>query len=206
MKNKTNRREVLKNLTLASGAIGLGSIMSSFSLLNPKEDIKASALKNNINHSVCRWCFKDIPLDQFASECSKLGIKAIDLLSPEEWETAKKYGLECSMGTAEFAIIEIGFNDPANHKELQENYKGLIDKASVHGVKNLIVFSGNSRGMDDETGMKNCAEGLNPLLDYAAKKKRHSGYGVTQQQSEPSRLSMRSYRMGSSLSQKNWKI
>lgn len=170
MKNKTNRREILKNLALGSGAIGLGSIMSSFSVLNPKEDMKASALKDNINHSVCRWCYQDIPLDEFAAECSKLGIKAIDLLRQQEWDTVKKYGLECSMGTAEFAVIENGFNDPANHKKLQENYKGLIDKASEYGVKNVIVFSGNRRGLDDETGMKNCAEGLNPLLDYAAKK------------------------------------
>lgn len=160
---------MLKNLALGSGAIGLGGAFSSFTTL----DILKTSFKDmnkNVNHSVCRWCFNDIPLDEFAAECARLGISAIDLLKPSEWETVKKHGLECSMATDEFAVIEHGFNDPANHKKLQENYRGLIDKAAASGVKNVICFSGNRRGMDDETGIKNCAEGLKPLVDYAAGK------------------------------------
>jgi hydroxypyruvate isomerase len=37
------------------------------------------------------------------------------------------------------------------------------------GYKNVICFSGNRRGMDDETGMKNCAEGLKRILPLAEK-------------------------------------
>lgn len=170
MSIKYNRREVLKNLTLGSGALSLGAGMfSSFSTINMFE--KSFSGKNaNINHSVCRWCFADIPLEKFAAECAKMGIKAIDLLKPSEWETVRKHGLECSMGTEEFAIIEHGFNDPANHRELQKNYRGFIDKASNAGVKNIICFSGNRRGMDDKTGIENCAVGLEPLVEYASGK------------------------------------
>src|SRR5690606_3638262 len=114
--NKYNRREVLKNLTLGSGAIGLGAgLFSSFSSIEMFEKSFTSKT-GNINHSVCRWCFNDILLNEFSAECAKMGIKAIDLLKPSEWETIKKHGLECSMGTEEFAIIEHGFNDPAKHK------------------------------------------------------------------------------------------
>ena len=169
MQSKYNRREALKNIALGSGALGLSGVLSSFSSLEVlKESFKET--NHDFKHSVCRWCFNDIPLDEFASECAKLGIQAIDLLKPEEWETVKKYGLECSMGTDVFAIIEHGFNDPANHAELQENYRGLIDKAAANGVKNVICFSGNRRGMDDETGIENCAKGLLPLVNYAAEK------------------------------------
>ena len=170
MEQPINRRAVIKNLALGTGALGLGGMMSSFSSLEMlKKSIPAGA-NDRINHSVCKWCFPDIPLVEFAQECVKLGISAIDLLKPSEWDTVEKHGLVCSMATDDFAAIEDGFNDRANHTELQEKYRELIDKAASHNIKNVICFSGNRRGMDDSTGIANCAEGLIPLLDYAAEK------------------------------------
>src|SRR5690606_29529483 len=165
-----NRREILKNLALGTGALGLGGAFSSFSSLEMLRNSISAGTGDRINHSVCRWCFEDIPLDIFAQECVKLGIKAIDLLKPSEWETVEKHGLICSMATDDFADIEDGFNDPANHAALQRKYRELIDRASEHNIKNVICFSGNRRGMDDDTGIANCAEGLLPLLDHASRK------------------------------------
>jgi len=171
MSRSIKRREVLKNLALGTGALGLGGMLSSFSSLENSRISVSKGTISNINHSVCRWCFPNIPLDEFARECARLGIQAIDLLKPEEWETVEKEGLVCSMATDDFADIEDGFNDPSNHSELQRKYRELIDKASAHNIKNVICFSGNRRGMDDVTGIENCATGLIPLLDYAAEKK-----------------------------------
>lgn len=170
MKNNYSRRQAIKNMALGTGAIGLGSIIPSLAAGMPSEVDKEQSLKNNINHSVCRWCFPGLSLDTLAEECAKMGITGIDLLRPSEWETVEKYGIRCSMATEEFAVIEHGFNDPGNHKKLQENYRGLIDKASEKGIRNVICFSGNRRGMDDATGIENCAVGLLPLLDYAAER------------------------------------
>src|SRR5690606_34510921 len=39
------------------------------------------------------------------------------------------------------------------------------------GYKNLICFSGNREGKDDETGLRNCAEGLKQLMSLAGKHK-----------------------------------
>ena len=39
---------------------------------------KKFELKNNINHSVCRWCFEDIPLELFLQTLNNLGIKNLD--------------------------------------------------------------------------------------------------------------------------------
>jgi hydroxypyruvate isomerase len=166
MSNKYGRRDALKNIVLGSGALGLGGMMSSFS----SPDVNSNVLQNTgdkINHSVCRWPYADIPLEEFARACAGLGIQAIDLLKPAEWDIVEKYGLKCSMATDDFAVIEHGFNDPLNHAELQKSYRGLIDKAAAKGVKNVICFSGNRRGMDNETGIENCATGLVPLLEYA---------------------------------------
>ena len=40
----------------------------------------------------------------------------------------------------------------------------LVAKA---GYKNLICFSGNRNGMDNETGMKNCVDGLKQIMGLA---------------------------------------
>ena len=159
------RRDVLKNLGLGAGMLGLSG-MSPLIAANGTIPLN---LKSKINHSVCRWCYQSIPLDTFAKACKELGIQAIDLLKPSEWETVEKYGLVCSMATDDFASIPNGFNNVGNHQELQKAYKGLIKKASEHGIKNVICFSGNRNGMDDEIGIENCAQGLMPLLEYAEK-------------------------------------
>jgi len=171
MNKKFSRRDALKSIAIGSGILSIGSVATSFAAMNYiDENIIPSRQNNNINHSVCRWCFQDIPLEKFARSCANIGIQAIDLLKPTEWETVEKYGLVCSLATDDFADIENGFNEPKTHKELQEKYKGLIDKASEHKIKSVIVFSGNRRGMDENTGITNCVKGLEPLLNYAKKK------------------------------------
>ncbi|PRX46405.1 hydroxypyruvate isomerase family protein [Salegentibacter salegens] len=171
MDKKFTRRNALKSIAIGSGILSLGGVASSFAAMNYIDNnTLPNRKKNNIKHSVCRWCFQDIPLDEFAKTCANMGIQAIDLLKPSEWDTVEKYGLVCSMATDDFANIENGFNEPKNHKDLQERYKGLIDKAAKHNIKNVIVFSGNRRGMDEQTGIKNCSRGLKPLLKYAKKK------------------------------------
>lgn len=165
--NKTSRRQAIKNLALGTGAISLGTILPTMAANCTNSQQRIKGLRGNVNHSVCRWSFQEIPLEELAVACKEMGLKGIDLLRPEEWETVQNHGLQCSMATAGFASIEHGFNDPANHQKLQENYRGLVDKASENGIKNIICFSGNRRGMSDETGIENCARGLSPLLDYA---------------------------------------
>ena len=39
-----------------------------------------------------------------------------------------------------------------------------IKAAANAGIKNVICFSGNRRGMDNETGLKNCAAGIKRLM------------------------------------------
>ncbi|MBI6119666.1 TIM barrel protein [Salegentibacter maritimus] len=171
MNKNFSRRDALKSIAIGSGVLSIGGVASSFAAMNYIDNKTfLNKPKNNIKHSVCRWCFQDIPLDKFAKTCASMGIQAIDLLKPSEWKTVEEYGLVCSMATDDFASIENGFNEPENHSNLQEKYRGLINKASRHNIKNVIVFSGNRRGMDEETGIKNCAKGLKPLLKYAKKK------------------------------------
>lgn len=167
MAQDKNRRQVIKNIGLGAGALGMASISKVFAANASEEKISEKAISGKINHSVCRWCYGDIPLEAFAKACKEMGIQAIDLLKPSEWETVEAHGLVCSMATDDFASIPHGFNNPENHAKLQEAYKGLIQKAADHKIKNVICFSGNRDGMDDETGLQNCVTGLTPLLEFA---------------------------------------
>ncbi|CAL67109.1 hydroxypyruvate isomerase family protein [Christiangramia forsetii] len=169
MADKINRRKLLKNLGLGAGLLSFTGVSGVFAS-NLEQKNKSSEKifgSGKINHAVCRWCYQDIPLQKFAKACAAMGIQAIDLLKPSEWDIVEKEGLECSMATDDFASITEGFNDLTNHAQLQEKYKGLIRKASEHNIKNVICFSGNRNGMDDKTGIINCVKGLTPLLDYA---------------------------------------
>lgn len=136
---------------------------------NIVEEESSFLLKNNVNHSVCRWCFDDIPLEAFLKTLNELGVKAIDLVGEKDWPLLKKYQIECSMcNGAEISLTE-GWNDVNNHEQLIKNYTDLIPKVAKAGYKNLICFSGNRNGKDDEIGLENCVKGLSKIMPLAEK-------------------------------------
>ncbi len=132
-----------------------------------------TALKGNINHSVCRWCFDFGSLDELCINAKDLGITAIDLVGPKEWDVLQKHGLDSSMcNGAEISLVD-GWNDPDYHATLVKNYSELIPIVAKAGYKNLICFSGNRNGKDEETGLKYTTHGLQKVLPLAEK------HGVT---------------------------
>jgi hydroxypyruvate isomerase len=62
-----------------------------------------------------------------------------------------------------------GLNDPANHDMCLEAINKGIEANAKHGFRNVICFSGNRRGMDDETGLKNCVTALKKIVPVAEK-------------------------------------
>ena len=151
-----------------SAAFAAGdTLLSSFTKNKTQNTL---ALKGNINHSACRWVYNDIPLDDFCAAGKEIGLKGIDLLGPKEWPTIKKYGLHSPMCNGYEISLTEGFNDKQYHATLLKNYTDGINAVSDAGYTNLICFSGSRRGMDDETGLKNCVAGLQPLVSLAEKK------------------------------------
>ena len=122
-----------------------------------------------INHSVCRWCYDSIPLDQFCEHVKTLGIQAIDLCTPEEFAILQKHDLLCSMVTHQKANLEQGFSHVKFHESLITTYLKWIDQAAEHGMPNVIVFSGNRFGISEEAGLDNCAIGLDRVVKHAEK-------------------------------------
>jgi hydroxypyruvate isomerase len=133
----------------------------------------AARLKGNIHHSVSQWCYSDIPLEDFARACKEMGIESIELLDEKDWAIVKNAGLKCAVGYATDWGIPKGFNRIENHEKLIADYETMIPKAAAAGVPNLICFSGNREGQDNNEGMINCAKGLRKLMPSAEK------HGVT---------------------------
>ena len=130
-------------------------------------------LKGNIHHSVSQWCYGNIPLEEFAKTCADMGLESIELLGEKDWATVKKFGLKCAVGYATDYGIPKGFNRVANHEKLIADFEAMIPKAAEAGVPNLICFSGNREGQNDNVGMINCAIALRKLMPLAEK------HGVT---------------------------
>lgn len=128
-----------------------------------------SSLKNNINHSVCQWCFEDFPLEDFLKILNLLEVGAIDLIGPKDWPLLKKYGIYCAMCNGAEISLEKGWNNPKYHEQLIKNYSEMIPKVAAAGYANLICFSGNREGIDDDTGLLNCQLGLSQIMPIAEK-------------------------------------
>lgn len=159
----SSRRSSFKKLILGGAAMGT---MTSFDW---KDGLAPLQLKGNIKHGVCAWTMPSLSLDELCVAVKKIGFNAIDLVGPNGWDTLKTHGVECSMCNGAELGIPKGWNDPQYHEQLIKNYTELIPQVAKYGYKNLICFSGNRNGMDDQVGMKNCAEGLKKIMPIAEK-------------------------------------
>lgn len=159
-----SRRSALK--AVATTAM-LGTDL--FQGLSAAEKALPDSLKGKVNHSVCRWCYPSISLEKLCIAAREIGIAGIDLVGPDEWPVLQKYGLVASMAHGAGRGITEGFNDPRYHDELIVSYERLIPQVAAAGYSQLICFSGNRNGLDDEQGIKNCAIGLRRLMDTAEK-------------------------------------
>ncbi|QEG23110.1 hydroxypyruvate isomerase family protein [Mariniblastus fucicola] len=144
------------------------------------QDKAAGGVK--INHSVCKWCYGSVSLEDLCTAGKEFGLQSIELLQPKDIEVVQKHGLTCALVSNVAATTDKGvkvggitksWNRIEHHKALIEAYEKQIVATKNLGLDNVICFSGNRDGMDDELGMKNCAEGLKKLMPVAEK------HGVT---------------------------
>lgn len=164
-----NRKQALKSIAAAAaGVVALPEMAKAMNSL-------PANLKNNINHSVCQWCYGSIPLEDLAKAAKEIGLKSIELLGPDKWDVVIKHGLTCAMAYGSDLGLNKGFNDPSLHEKFLKDYTTNIPKAADAGLKSVICFSGNANGLSSEKGLENCAKGLEPVLKIAQK------YNITMQ-------------------------
>ena len=154
------RRELL----LAAGGVGVGALTPS--VLSALSDRTVAGIVDGgstadivragrLRQSVARWCYSDVPLDDLCRASRDIGLVAVDLLAPEEWETAHRHELVVSCGDVGAGTIEDGLNEPANHRGIIAAFERWIPEAAAANVPNVICFFGNRRGMDLSDGIRN---------------------------------------------------
>jgi hydroxypyruvate isomerase len=169
VKENYSRRIAFKKMAAASAIAIVGKGLVD--RLQAAETALDNDLKGKINHSVCRWCYSSIPLEDLCKAAKNIGLTSIELVGPEEWPVLKKYGLTSALPWGAGMGIEKGFNDPQYHDALVKSYEEVIPKVAAAGYKQIICFSGNRKGLSDEQGIKNCTTGLKRLMPVAEKYK-----------------------------------
>src|SRR5918912_472843 len=129
MKNihgKSSRRHAFKKMAATAAMAGGGDSM--LNRLSAAESVLDNPLKGRVNHSVCRWCYNGIPLEDLCKAAKKIGLASIELVGPDEWPVLKKYGLTSALPWGAGKGITEGFNNPALHDELVASYEAMIPK------------------------------------------------------------------------------
>ena len=160
---RLNRRSVIK-------VAGAGALAAIGSPVRPLFSEDTSTGKGHIKQSVCRWCYGGIPLEKLATESKKIGYQSVELLTPGEVKKVQPLGLTCAVLNGSCTIPD-GFNRKENHARLVKKVHEYIEFAAENKLRNVIFFSGNRRGMSDEEGLANCAEGIKQVVGLAEKKK-----------------------------------
>jgi hydroxypyruvate isomerase len=168
MKTRISRRSALGKLAAGTATAAIAADLTQ--RLTAADAAAGAALKGRINHSVCKWCYSKVPLEDLCVAGRKMGLQSIELLGPEDWPTLEKHGLTCAMASG-VDNIGYGFNRIEHHDDLIRKFEVNLPKAVNAGLKNYICFSGNRGGMSDEQGVENCVTGLQRLMPLAEKHK-----------------------------------
>jgi hydroxypyruvate isomerase len=155
--------------------IGGGALALSAGLALPKigraEEVRDNyRVKNGrIKQSVIYWCFKPMTVQDLAVNAARMGMKSVELVTPEYWPALKDLGLICALAPSHgFAK---GFAHQEEHAECLKILTQRIDECAAASFPSVITFSGFRRGLSDEEGQKNMVEGLKKIAGQAEKKK-----------------------------------
>lgn len=124
-----------------------------------------------LKQSVSKWCFdKWWSLDQLCRNAAELGLAGVDLATPEDWPTIRKYGLVPTMQDPGGGTITDGLNRKENHAAIERQLREGIARCAAAGVPNIITFSGSRGGLSDSEGIDNSVLCLNRIKEFAEDK------------------------------------
>ena len=128
-------------------------------------------VKGRVRHSVCKWCYPKVSLDDLCREGKTFGLTSVELLEVKDFETLKKHDMVCAMVSGVPGGITTGLNRLENHDRIVAFFEDTAPKVAAAGFQNIICFSGNRAGMQDEQGLDNCAIGLKRIMPICEKYK-----------------------------------
>jgi hydroxypyruvate isomerase len=149
--------------------LGLLGSVTAFSILGvAAPPARAEVRKGRLKQGVCRGVFKgaNLDLEGECKEAARLGACGIDLVGPDTFPVLKKHGLIPTMLPGGSGIKD-GINDKKNHATIEPKMREAIKAAAAAGAPNVIVLSGDRKGLTDEEGAENCVIFLNSIKAQA---------------------------------------
>ena len=165
--NKLSRRTFIRSSSIIAAGTVAGTLARAGQAMTVDE-VEREVKNGRINQSVSKWCYGKFSLEEMCVIGKKMGLKAIDLLGPNDFPTLKKHGLACSMINTH--NLTKGLNRKENHEECLEKIRTAIDAAAEYGYPNVISFPGNREGMPDDIGVENSVIALRKIVGHAEKK------------------------------------
>lgn len=118
--------------------------------------------------SVAWWCFDraDIDADDLFKTAKEIGYTAFELLPVDRFAQAVDYGFKIATHGAH-RPLEVGMNALKNHDDILRQTHEHLELAVKWNIPNLICFSGNRNGIDDEQGAETTISILQKLAKDA---------------------------------------
>ena len=169
------RRRFLRAGGAAFAGVGAaGAVLATASTGQEQDDLGAYAPPPGrgipvAQQSVSKWCFDYLSLADLLAALEEIGLSAIDLIKPSEYEQVADAGFTCSMAYGrDDEDISTGFIDADKHDALYEAYAKTIPQIAELGWVNMVCFAGNRRGRFDLDGLRVAAKGLKRIVPVAA--------------------------------------
>jgi hydroxypyruvate isomerase len=158
-----SRRSLLRHS--AAGAL---AVLGFPAILRSAEPGPVRVSRGRINQSVAPWCFRPMTLAELCGHAVRLGLRSVELVTPDLYPVLRQHGLTCAM-TSSHGFAR-GFAHVEEHAECLRILTERIDAAAAAGFPSVITFSGFRRGLSDEEGMRNMVDGLKRIAGHAERR------------------------------------
>ena len=121
-----------------------------------------------MKQSFAWWCFAphvESP-ETLLRAAATIGYQGVDLVDQQYWPLVKGCGLAITAIGGHQSIAE-GLNRRENHDRIERELTASLELAVQWDIANLICFSGNRAGLDDEAGAEQTAAGLRRVAGAA---------------------------------------
>jgi hydroxypyruvate isomerase len=121
-----------------------------------------------MTQSFAWWCFANRGVDDktLLRQAARIGYHGVELLPETLWPTAMDQGLRI-VAVGGHQSIASGLNRPENAGRIADELVHRLDQAAEWQIPVLVCFAGNRAGLDDDTGLRQCAETLSRIAPHA---------------------------------------
>ena len=123
---------------------------------------------SQLKQSVSWWCFAraGVAPETLVRASAEIGYAGIELVGEEHWPLIVDHGLTIAAIPGHQSLTD-GLNKRENHDRIEKELRDNLGKAVKWGIPNLICFSGNRQGLDDQRGIEITADGLQRVTKAA---------------------------------------